>query len=326
LSSKGHILVVDDDRGVRTALKINLTNANFTIRVVASAQEASEALTDSPFDLVLTDIKMPGRDGLDLLSEIQENHPDTRVVLMTGHGSIQDAVSAMRAGANDYIIKPISKDELLLVLERALREKQLIKEVRQLRAEVDERYGFENIVGVTPALKHVFELICAVADSNATVLLQGPTGTGKELLAHAIHYRSNRQHTPLVAVNCAALPQSLLESELFGHERGAFTGAIRRHQGKFEQANGGTLLLDEIGEIPLSTQSKLLRVLESGEFQRVGGHETLHVNVRVIAATNRDLRQEVEEKRFREDLFIASMSSRLPSQRSVTALRISHCW
>jgi len=225
------------------------------------------------------------------------------VVIMTGHGSVGDAVSAMRAGAADYIIKPVSRDELLVVLDRALREQALRAEVDQLRAQVQDQYGFSKLVGGTPAMRRVYQLVQAVAGSSALVLLTGPTGTGKELLAHAIHYNSPRREAPFVAVNCAALPEGLLESELFGHERGAFTGAVRQHRGRFEQADGGTILLDEIGEIPLGVQVKLLRVLENGTFQRVGGRQTLKVDVRVVACTNRDLRAEVKEGRFRKDLY-----------------------
>lgn len=300
---RARILVVDDDRAVRSALRVNLKKAGYEVRLVSSAEEAIEALTEREVDLVVSDVKMPGRGGMALLEELREHRPETRVIMMTGHGNVEDAVTAMKQGASDYIIKPISKNELLLVIQRALRERALLAEVKQLRAEVKERFGFESIIGATPSIQRVFELVGAVAASSAIVLLTGPTGTGKELFSRAVHYRSPRRDGPFIAINCAALPQSLLESELFGHEKGAFTGAIRQHRGKFEQADGGTLLLDELGEVPLSTQVRLLRVLESGELQRVGGSETIKTDVRVVAATNRDLRAEVKAGRFREDLF-----------------------
>jgi len=297
------ILVVDDDKAVRAALRVNLEKAGLDVRLASTAEEGLQVLHDHPVDIVLTDVKMPGASGIELLREVKSRWPDVQVVVMTGQGTVEDAVVAMKHGAADYIIKPVSKEELLVVLDKAAREKALLAEVEQLRQEVQDRYGFENVVGVTSAMREVYDLVATVASSSALVLLTGPTGTGKELIAHAIHYRSARRDAPFVRVNCAALPEGLMESELFGHEKGAFTGAIRQHIGKFEQADGGTILLDEIGEVPLATQVKLLRVLESGELQRVGGTQTVKVDVRVIAATNRELRREVKEGHFREDLF-----------------------
>ncbi len=303
MSGRPRILVVDDDKAVRAALKVNLSKSEMDVTLVTTADEALAVLREVPQDLVLTDVKMPGATGIELLERIRASWPDVPVVVMTGYGSVEDAVRAMKAGAADYLIKPIAKDELIVILERALEQKALRAEVIQLRQQVEARYGFSNLIGTTPAMLRLYEDIQAVADTSATVLLQGPTGTGKELLAHAIHYRSRRGKGPFVRVNCAAIPETLLESELFGHEKGAFSGAIRQHQGKFEQADGGTLLLDEIGEIDLYMQVKLLRILENGEFQRVGGTQTLKVDVRIVAATNKDLRAEVEASRFRQDLF-----------------------
>ena len=297
------ILVVDDDRAVRTVLQVNLTKAGMHVTLTESPDEALDSLRAFPFDVVLTDVRMPGGTGIELLDRVRQGWPDIPVVIMTGYGSVEDAVAAMKAGATDYIIKPIAKDELIVLLERALEQRAMRAELQLLRQEVDARYGFENLIGTSPPMLELYDEVAAVADTSATVLLQGPTGTGKELLAHAVHQRSRRHGGPFVRVNCAAIPETLLESELFGHEKGAFTGAIRQHQGKFEQADGGTLLLDEIGEIDLYMQVKLLRVLENGEFQRVGGTGTQKVDVRVIAATNKDLRQEVKAGAFRKDLF-----------------------
>ena len=301
------VLVVDDERAVRAALRVNLTKGGYDVTLAENGEQALAALESGLPDAVITDVRMPGMDGLALLDEVQGRAPGLPVVVMTGHGSVPSAVRAMQAGAANYIIKPVSRDELLVLLDRALRSRALEEEVEHLRARLAEEQGrntgYQGIIGATPAMQRVFELVDAVADSPALVLLTGPTGTGKEILAHAIHHRSDRRAGAFVGVNCAALPEGLLESELFGHEMGSVTGAIRQHRGKFEQAEGGTLLLDEIGEIPLSTQVRLLRVLESGELQRVGGRETLRVDVRVVAATNRDLRAEVRAGRFREDLY-----------------------
>ena len=294
---------MDDDRAVRTALSVNLRKAECEVSLASSVAEALQLLRESPFDVLLTDVNMPEGSGMRLLDEVRQHWPDTRVVVMTGFGSVKDAVTAMKAGASDYIIKPVERDELLLLLGRALATRALQRELTQLRQEVTEKYGFANMIGISRPMRDVYGQIEAVADSNALVLINGETGTGKELIAHAIHYRSRRAHGPMVAVNCGALPETLLESELFGHERGSFTGATRQHQGKFEQADGGSLFLDEIGEIPPSVQVRLLRVLEGGVFTRVGGEIPVKVDVRVICATNRDLRKEVQTGTFRADLY-----------------------
>ena len=299
----GTILVVDDERAVRVALEVNLSKAGHIVSLADSAERALDILRTQDVDAVLTDFMMPGLNGLELLATIKEHWPLTQVVMMTGHGTVERAVEAMRLGAHDFVIKPVGRDELLAILDRALRERGLHQQVARLTAEVSERYGFENLIGNTPAMQHVYDQVSAVASSDAYVLLSGQTGTGKELIAHAIHHRSPRSGGPFVQVNCGALPGGLLESELFGHEKGSFTGAIRQHKGKFEQADGGTLMLDELGEMPLDTQVKLLRILESGRFQRVGGTAEIHTDVRVVAATNRNIRDEVVAGRFREDLY-----------------------
>ena len=297
------VLIVDDDRAVRTVLKVNLSKQGYDVTTCSSAKEAIASITRRPVDLVITDVSMGGMSGLDLLAHLKSEEPDVRVVVMTGFGSIDDAVKAIKVGADDYIIKPITREALILIVERALSNRAMLAEIRQLRQSVDEKYGFDSIIGATPAMLDLFEQIDAVADTAARVLLQGATGTGKELLANAIHYKSERHSGPFIRVNCAALPENLLETELFGHEKGAFTGAIKQHRGKFEQAHKGTIFLDEIGEISPHTQAKLLRVLESGEFQRVGGTENITVDVRIVSATNRNLRSEVDSGNFREDLF-----------------------
>lgn len=306
------ILVVDDERAVRSALRVNLTKAGYEVILASDGQAALQTLSERVPDLVLTDLRMPHVDGMLLLESVQAEHPDLPVVLMTGHGSVRDAVHAMRSGASDYIIKPVRKDELLVILERTLKACRLEAEVVRLREALDSQRNFEQLVGGSTAMQRLYALIGAVADSDALVLVNGPTGAGKELVSRAIHARSNRVGGPFVALNCAALPEQLLESELFGHEKGSFTGAVRRHAGRFEQASGGTLLLDEIGEIPVATQVRLLRVLESGIVQRVGGTTPVKVNTRVIAATNRNLAAEVEAGRFRADLYYRLNVFRIP--------------
>ena len=311
------VLVVDDDRAVRAALKVNLAKAGIEVTLAESAERALALLEQQPVDLVLTDVRMPGLGGLELLEAMRPRWPNIAVVVMTGYGNVDDAVAAMKAGAADYIIKPVSKQELLVIIERALEARDLRAEVVALRREVKAQRGLPDIVGDSPAMKRVQDLVHAVAGTNALVLLQGETGTGKGLVARAIHQLSDRHAAPYVRVNCAALPETLLESELFGHERGSFTGAIRTHQGRFEQADGGTLFLDEIGDISPAMQVKLLHVLESSEFQRLGGRENLRSDVRIVAATNRNLRQHVHNGNFRKDLFyrLNVFAIRLPQLR-----------
>jgi DNA-binding NtrC family response regulator len=273
------------------------------VETAADGFKALPKLADFQPELVLTDLKMPGMDGLELLSKVQHDHPEVGVVLMTAFGEIETAVKSIRSGAADYLTKPLNADHLLVVLANTLERYRLRRETQKLQRRLDERYSFENLVGDSPRMQQLFKTIEQVAPSRATVLISGESGTGKELVAAAIHQRSPRKRGPFVKLHCAALSENLLESELFGHERGSFTGADRRREGRFELANGGTLFLDEIGDIALSTQVKLLRVLQEREFERVGGNETIRTDVRVIAATNRDLRQLVAEGRYREDLF-----------------------
>ncbi len=297
------ILVVDDDKAVRSAVRLHLERRRDEVVLVENAQAAFDQLRKRPFDVVLTDVKMPGISGLDLLAKVRTSWPETPVVVMTGNASVTDAVTAMKGGAADYLVKPVERDELYVVLDRAVENRNVRAELVQLRQQVRDRSSLSGMIGTAPAMQALVAEITAVADSSATVLIQGPTGAGKELVAHALHHRSRRGAGPFVRVNCAAIPSSLVESELFGHEQGAFTGAVRQHVGRFEQADGGTLFLDEIGEIDPAVQSKLLRVLEAGEFQRVGGTQTQHVDVRVLAATNRDLKQDVASDLFRADLY-----------------------
>lgn len=317
MSVPPRILVVDDDAAVRSVLRVNLGRHQMAVTLASTADEALEILRSQPIDLVLTDHRMPGATGLELVDRVHHAWPEMPLIMMTGYGSIEDAVAAMKAGANDYLIKPVEKDELILVIQRALDQRALKAEVRELRAAVQARYGFENLIGTSASMQALYQDLVATADTSATVLLQGATGTGKELIAHAIHFRSRRAQGPFVRINCAAIPETLLESELFGHEKGAFSGAIRQHLGKFESADGGTILLDEIGDVHLNVQAKLLRVLENGEFMRVGGRATLRADVRVIASTHRDLRAEVAAGRFREDLYyrLHVLTLQVPSLR-----------
>jgi DNA-binding NtrC family response regulator len=301
---KRRILIVEDEEVDREQLQQLLeADTDLQIDSTGSAKTALQNLSERNYSIVLTDLRMAGLDGMDLIREIQQRGLPVTVIVMTGDSSIHEAVEAIRLGAYDFLLKPIDLDYLRLVMKRALRERRLLDQVRNLRAQLQANYSFHNILSKNPRMHALFELIANVADSNSTVLIEGETGTGKEQVARAIHSTSSRRAAPLVAVNCAALPEGLLESELFGHEKGSFTSAVGQRRGRFEMANGGTLFLDEVGDVPAPMQAKLLRVLQERRFERVGGTETIEVDVRVIAATNRSLQQLVKEGKFREDLF-----------------------
>jgi DNA-binding NtrC family response regulator len=299
----GRILVVDDEVNARTALAELLRDEGYEVETAADAFKALGKYEELAPHLVLTDLKMPGMDGIELVKKIRSFEDPAAVVVMTAFGAIQSALDAMRAGAYEYLTKPLNFDELLVVVKKVLAHQELEHEARTLRVRVRDKALPSNIIGQSPPMQKVFEIVDQVAPSKATVLITGESGTGKELVANAIHQRSPRASGPFVKLHCAALAESLLESELFGHERGSFTGAVGRRDGRFQIADGGTLFLDEIGEISPAIQVKLLRFLQEREFERVGGTQTIRVDVRVIAATNKDLATEVKAGRFREDLF-----------------------
>jgi len=301
--AKARILVVDDEPNARAALRTILTEEGYLVSEAADGAEALEKLRAVDADVVLADIRMPRMDGVTLVRAAREEGIPALFVMMTAFASIETAVEAMRAGAENFLVKPLEPATVLVVLEKVLEKQRLTRDAEQLKDRVRQRYRFDTMVGESAALQAVFEVVKRAAPTKATVLLLGESGTGKELVAQAIHQESPRRDQPFIKVSCAALSESLLESELFGHERGSFTGAVGRREGRFELAHGGTLFLDEIGEIPASVQVKLLRALQQREFERVGGTETLKVDVRVVAATNRDLAAEVAAGRFREDLY-----------------------
>jgi two-component system response regulator AtoC len=297
------ILVVEDEKNTREGLRHALED-DYQVLLADSGETALRVLAEhGNVEVMITDMRMSGMDGVTLIGRALERDASLICILLTAYGTIETAVEAMKTGAYDFMTKPVNLDQLELVLQRALRSRQLEDENRQLRRQLDKKFGLENIIGQAPCMEEVFNLIRQVAPSRATVLIQGESGTGKELAAHAIHGLSTRSRGPFVAVHCAALPRELLESELFGHEKGAFTGAVERRRGRFELAEGGTLFLDEISEIDPVIQVKLLRVLEERKFERVGGQETLSADIRLVAATNRNLAQMVEENRFRPDLY-----------------------
>jgi two-component system, NtrC family, response regulator len=299
----GRVLIVDDENAMRLALKALLAKEGYQVETAASGEEAMRRIEPGSFHVVITDLSMNGVTGMQVLEHARQVDPDLAVIMITAYGSEKIAVQAMKLGAVDYLPKPFDNDEVRVVVRRVIETVQLKRDHRRLLEQVQGDFGFEQIIGRSPAMRRVFETIAKVADADVTVLIRGESGTGKELVANALHYRSPRRAKPLIKMNCAALSRELVESELFGHERGAFTGAMARREGKFEAADGGTLFLDEVGDMPLETQAKLLRALQEHEFERVGGNETLKVDVRVLAATNQDLESAVHDGRFREDLY-----------------------
>lgn len=300
---EGQILVVDDEPDMRALLQDVLEERGHRVQVASGGREAIKKLAEEEYAVVLTDIRMKEMQGLELLAEVKRTYPDINVIVMTAFGSLESAIGAMKQGAYDYLTKPVKTDELVLIAEKALREAALRQEVTRLRREVHKEYSFHQILGKSKPMQQVFDLIRRVADSPTNVLITGESGTGKELVAKAIHYNSERRDAPFVPVNCAAIPEALLESELFGHMKGAFTDAKGDKRGLFEEAQKGTLFLDEISELPLMLQAKILRAIQEREIRRVGATKSMPVDVRIIAATNLHLAEEVKAKRFREDLY-----------------------
>jgi DNA-binding NtrC family response regulator len=301
--AKEQILVVDDEQEMATAIVDILTLEGFEVDQAVSAEQAAEKLSQTAYDVLITDHNLPGRTGVELLEESLVRYPEIIGIIITGYGTIETAVTAIKKGAYNYLSKPFKLVELPVMVRKGLKERQLRFENQYLRKQLDEKYGFQNIIGGGRAMKRIFELVDTIAGLNSTVLIQGETGTGKELIAKAIHFNSRRKDQKLVSINCGAIPENLLESELFGHVKGAFTGAVQTRIGRFEQANGGTIFLDEIGNMPMTLQVKLLRVLQEREFERIGGNSTVKVDVRIISATSSNLEQMVKDGTFREDLY-----------------------
>jgi DNA-binding NtrC family response regulator len=315
---RGRILLVEDDDTLRRVTQIHLKKQGYPTAAAHDAAEALGILEREPQDLVISDLHLPGMSGLELLKTIRVKYPDTEVVMITAFATVVTAVEALKSGACDYVTKPIHLYELSALVDRVLERLRLIEEVRLLRRNIDEKYGFQNIIGHSKALSFVLDQAARVAPTDATVLMQGETGTGKEVLAKSIHFSSPRRERPFVTINCAAIPRDLLESELFGHLRGSFTGAFTHKKGKVETADGGTLFLDEIGELPFELQARLLRLIQQREIEKIGATHAIKVDVRIIAATNRDLKALVAAGAFREDLYyrLAVVPIELPPLRN----------
>ena len=301
--TKHSILIVDDDESLRRIIEYNLKQRGYHTTAVDSAEKALDALRKSQFNLLISDMKLPGKDGVELMMETKELRPDLPVIFITAFGTIEKAVEAMKAGAYDYITKPFERDELLITVEKVLEYQRVKDENVKLHSELDIRFGFSNIIGSSQAMREIFVTIGKIAGTDATILITGESGTGKELIARAIHQTSDRAKSPMVTVNCAAIPHDLLESELFGYVPGAFTGAIKEKMGKFVAADGSTIFLDEIGDLHPELQAKLLRVLQERVVEPVGSNESISIDIRVIAATNQDLADKVKNGQFREELF-----------------------
>lgn len=314
---KETILIVDDDVAHRTMIKVNLTVAGYQIKEAGDGDEVVPLLAKEEIDLILLDMKMARMDGIATLAALQQSGNTVPVIVITAFSSVESAVAAMKNGAFDYIVKPVDIEELKLIVARALSFRKLNDENQRLKKRLGDKFSFNNIVGNSEIMQEMFSTLALVAPTDATVLITGESGTGKELIANALHQNSNRRDAPFIKLNCAALHENLLESELFGHEAGSFTGAAARRKGRFELAHKGTLFLDEIGDMSLPTQAKILRVLQEGEFERLGGTETIKVDVRLLAATHKDLQTMIEERTFRQDLYfrLSVVPIRLPSLR-----------
>ena len=297
------LLVADDDPGLRESLERTLTRQGYRVVLASDGRAALERVQAGGVDLIVTDLRMPGLTGLELLRAAKAIMPDVDVILLTAFGTVEEAVKAMKDGAYDFLTKPFRREQLIKLVDKALERRDLIEQNKALKKQLEDIRAKGQMIGSSPAFRRMLTLVEQIADSSATILIQGESGAGKELVARTVHERSGRRNGPFVAVNCAALPETLLESELFGYEKGAFTGAGSRKEGRFDLANGGTLFLDEVADLSLVTQPKILRVLQEGEFERLGGTRTIQVDVRIVAATNQDLTEMVREKRFREDLY-----------------------